>query len=61
MLYKTTLLMTPSASISSAIPFLPNGASVIILNYPPIDSLHISIWNDFPHVRKTVLSNTFYS
>ena len=53
MLYKTTLLITSSASILSAIPFLSNGASVIILNYSPIDSLHISIWNDS--------SNTFYS
>jgi hypothetical protein len=52
MLYKTTLLITPSVSISSGIAFLPNGASAIILSYPPSYSIDdVSLWNYFPHVR----------
>jgi hypothetical protein len=52
----TTLLITPCGGLSTILPFLPVGASAIVMDYPDPGvnrsvSMEGQLWNHFPHVR----------
>lgn len=65
LLLNTTLLLTPAGGISMLLPFLPNGANAIILDYLEKEdnelvgtksgesvSMEAPFWNFWPHVKK---------
>ncbi|KAJ3028263.1 UNVERIFIED_CONTAM: hypothetical protein HDU68_002070 [Siphonaria sp. JEL0065] len=65
LLQSTTLLITPSGGVSTLLPFLPEGAHAIIVDYyertgdpwygtqPKTSvSMEAPMWNHFPHVKK---------